>query len=83
MCRYPYAEREGSCYFFHYLSTAAITGVFLGLAGYGLIFHPRFFAERPIAAWTPLVIVQVGLILATGPQRKGLAMALDYYFGSD
>ncbi len=79
-CGYPYAEREGSCYFFHYLSTAAITGVFLGVAGYGLIVHPRLFAEHPVAAWTPLVLAQVALILATSPLRKALAMALDCYF---
>ena len=71
-CGCAIGSREDDTYFFMYMSTAAITGIFVILM---ILFRPQ---NKNLGR----AIVAVGAITAfffTNPYRKSLAIALDYW----
>jgi uncharacterized protein (DUF983 family) len=75
VCDCAIQAREDETWFFMYISTAAITGVFI--VGMFLIF-PRNIAW---ARWLVAGLAIAVFVVTTGP-RKGIAIALDYFVDS-
>lgn len=72
MCGLPLQRREPDTYFLMYMSTAAITGIFI----------IAMFLTSPRSLWQGRVVVTVLALLVmfgTLPFRKGLAIGWDFY----
>lgn len=70
-CGLPFERREGDTWWFMYISTALITGVFFVAM---LLWQPKAILSYQLLL-LPAALVA---ILGTLPRRKGLAIALDY-----
>lgn len=71
-CGCPLRVREDETWFFMYMSTAAITGIFILFM---FAFTPKNFLSAKLGISTLAVLL---FIVTTGP-RKGLALAIDYF----
>jgi len=71
-CKCTIAEREDDTYFFMYMSTAAITGLFVILM---LLFPP----ENKNLGRAVVFIAAVLVFFVSNPYRKSIAIGLDYW----
>ena len=71
-CNCILAAREGNAWFFMYMTTAFITGWFV-------LYMFLFPSENTIFARVNLLVLALLAIVCTLPNRKGVAIALDYY----
>ena len=74
-CSCSFQEREDDTYFFMYMSTGLITGIFIILMFF-IIPRDLKFGK------TVLLFASVGLFVLTHPYRKGLAVAIDFVVDS-
>jgi len=72
-CGLDLRDREQNTYFFMYVSTAAITGVFL-------LFMLFFMPGNVPLARVLVIAVSSAVFIGTIPLRKSIAIALDYLF---
>jgi uncharacterized protein (DUF983 family) len=73
VCAFNFEERAGDCWAFFYITTAALTGILIVI----------MFFIRPTEIWLGQMgigLAAIVLILLTVPMRKGLALAIDYWF---
>lgn len=74
-CDCLFQVREDDTYFFMYISTGFITGVFI----IGMFFIiPKDLQHGKVI----LLVLSLLLFIATHPFRKGLAVAIDFYVDS-
>lgn len=72
VCGLAFERRTGDTWFFMYMSTAGLTGLFV----------VAMFLLRPSVIWQGQVVVcvlAVVVIVLSLPLRKGVAVALDYW----
>lgn len=74
-CGCQIRSRESDCWFFMYMTTAFITGIFLIIM---LLVKP----ENEALGRTAIAIGALLTIVFTVPRRKGLAIAIDYLIDS-
>ncbi|MFM8312752.1 MAG: DUF983 domain-containing protein [Deltaproteobacteria bacterium] len=74
-CECLFQSREDDTYFFMYMSTGFITGIFI---------VGMFFIIPNDIKYGKLILLALSLLLfiATHPFRKGLAVAIDFYVDS-
>ena len=70
-CQNPIQAREPDTWFFMYVSTAAISGLFIIAM---ILINPE---NQTLGRWL-LAIAAIVFIVGSIPQRKGIAIALDY-----
>jgi len=71
-CECLLQQREDDTYFFMYMSTGFLTGLFVVAMFFVIPSDLRY------GKWV-LLFLSVGLFILTHPFRKGLAIAIDYY----
>jgi uncharacterized protein (DUF983 family) len=74
-CNLPIRAREDDTWFFMYISTAGITGIFLLVM---LSMTPRNLLVGRIA----IALAAFAIFFATNRRRKGIAIGLDFYVDS-
>jgi len=71
-CGCEFQQREDDTYFFMYISTGVITGIFL--ISMFFVFPRDFLFGKSV-----LLVLSIGLFVLTHPYRKGVAIAIDYF----
>ncbi|NBX68720.1 MAG: DUF983 domain-containing protein [Proteobacteria bacterium] len=71
-CGCEFQSREDDTYFFMYMSTGFLTGLFI--VAMFFVFPQDFRFAKLV-----LLFASVGMFLLTHPFRKGLAIAIDYF----
>lgn len=76
VCGLAFESRSGDTWFFMYMSTAGLSGLFI----------VAMFLLRPRVIWVGQILVSLGAVAVIGlslPYRKGIAVALDYLIEGD
>lgn len=74
-CSCVFQDREDDTYFFMYISTGFLTGLFIVVMFFVIPLHLQ-------RGKIILLLASVGLFVLTHPYRKGLAIAIDYLIDS-
>lgn len=72
VCGLAFERRTGDTWFFMYMSTAGLTGVFVVAM---FLLHPRVIWLGQLV----VCLLAVAVIVLSLPFRKGVAVALDYW----
>ena len=75
ICGCEFQRREDDTYFFMYMSTGFVTGIFI--VGMFIVIPKDIQFGKLI-----LLVLSLLLFVITHPYRKGLAVAIDYYVDS-
>ena len=76
VCGLRFEREPGDTWFFMYMTTAGLTGSFVVL----------MFLVRPEWVWLGQIVIGIAAVVVIGlslPHRKGLAVALNYWFGRE